>query len=341
MIMKANDFQTPVGLVSGIESPIDQIADWRPNVTQVREAIFKGHVVGSHLGIDVLPRELIERLAPTQDDVELFAEACHDAVRGGRLIDFGDWTNDVIKHAANRGGPLYGRGAIGHPFAKPYVFLHTWEEATSVYLVNPLEPDRLAGGDCECVELSPASIAGEKVLMIGDRIFLQPPPADAPHTVINDYKKYHCSAIPSLWRYMPGAEAINLQAPPNAAAGNVLDPLMTALLILSTRGIARETVSASEKLQKARRKSGKPPIPSYDRVFSAPYITAIQAKRARGHGGPLGGSHASPIGHIRMGHLRTYASGVQVFVRDALVNMSEDAKRAWLTGSRSHYVVKS
>jgi hypothetical protein len=303
--------------------------------------MFRGHVVGCHLGIESLSPALVQQLAPTQDDVELFAEACNDAVRGGRLIDFGDWTNDVIKYAASRGGPLYGRGAIGHPFSQPYVFLHTWEEATSVYLVNPLEPDRLAGGDCEAVELSPAIVSGEKVLMIGDRIYFQPPPPDAPHSVINDYKKYGCYAIPSLWRYMPGAEKINMQEPANAAAGNVLDPLMTALLILSTRGVMRETVAVSEKLQKARRKSGKEPIPPYDRVFSAPYVTAIQARRARGRHEPKGGTHASPIGHLRMGHLRTYASGVQTFVRDALVNMSEDARKAWLTGNRSHYTVKS
>lgn len=326
-------------LVHGFETTVNEVGPWAPIVTQVREAILKGHVVGGHMFHEMLPPALVKRLAPNQQDVEEIAEGCNDAARAGRLIDFGVWTNDVIKHAGNRGGPLYGRGAIGHPFSRSYVFMHTWEESTSVYLVNPLEPDKLAGGDCECIELQPASISGEKVLVISDRIILQPP-ADPEQQ--KDYKKYHCAAIPSLWRYVPGAEAMNGGVEPaNAAAGNVLDPLMTALLILSTRGIQRETVAVSDKLQKARAKNNKPPIPPYDRVFSAPYVTAIQARRARGRVEPKGGTHASPTPHLRMGHVRQYASGVQCFVRDALVNMTEDAKKAWLTGNRSHYSVKA
>jgi hypothetical protein len=53
--------------------------------------------------------------------------------------------------------------------------------------------------------------------------------------------------------------------------------------------------------------------------------------------------------HLRRGHLRTYASGVQTFVRDTIVNVT-DAERADFRarqradsaslGQRSHYVVK-
>lgn len=328
-------YQTERGGVHGFEARLDQLEGWAPVITQVREAILRGYVTGSHMLDRILPPDVM-RLAPSQREVEAMAESAEAAVRAGRLIDFGDWTNDVIKHGGQRGGPLYSRGAIGHPFALPWVFRHTWEHSTAAYLVNPLDRDKLAGGDCECVELQPMKVAGNHMLMIADRMMLTPDPGDT--TV-----KYHCSAIPSVWRYLPDVDEAggnNGLSPAQAAAGNVLDPLMTALLILSTRGIARETVTVPDKLQKARAKNGKPPIPPYDRVFSAPYVTAIQARRARGRAEPKGGTHASPVPHLRMGHPRTYASGVQVFVRDALVNMSDDARRAWITG-RSHYAVKS
>lgn len=334
--------RTAVGLVRGIEARADQVRRWLVTPEGVREAVLKGHIIGAHFGIDLLPRALFERIAPSQDDVERYADRADGAIRSGRLIDFGDWTNDVIKHGGDRGGPMYTKGVLGHPFRDDWMFMHAWDEddgpMISVYLVTPLEPDKPAG-DCEAVELAPMIIDREKVLAIGDRLILEP----ALNTGEIDYRRYHCACIPAIWNYLPGAQAHNGGRPPeNAAAGNVLDPLMTALLILSTRGIDRVTVAASDKLQKARRKNGKPPIPPYDRVHSAPYITAITAKltrRPKGVG--RGGTHASPIPHVRMGHERVYPNGKVSLVRDALVNFNDEARRAWLKGNRSHYVVKS
>lgn len=333
--MKATTHAGSHGPVHGIELDARDLEPWRPVITQVREAMLNRMVVGSDLISDQISPKLRD-LIPSQDRVEVIATGCYEAARAGRLIDFGDWTNEVIKHGGNRGGPLYQRGAIGHPFRQPYVFFHTWEGNSVAYLVNPLEPGNLAGGDCEAIELQPLAFGPERALMIADAMMLEP----MQNVGIVEWSKYHCSAIPSVWRFLPGAEAGNNgMAPANAAAGNVLDPLMTALLILSTRGIDRKTVTVSDKLQNARRKNGKPPIPPYDVVNSAPYVTAIQARRARGRQEPKGGHHASPVPHLRMGHPRTYASGVQIFVRDALINMSAEAKAAFL-GNRSHYTIQ-
>lgn len=332
---------TAVGRVMGFEGDISDLKDWRPTPEGVREVVMMGHVVGAHIGSELMPRDVVRRSAPTQNDVEIFAERADSAIRAGRLIDFGTWTNDVIKFGGNRGGPLYTKGLMGHPFRDDYLFMHGWDmdgiRVVAVYLVTPLEPDKPAG-DCEVIELSPLVMSGERVLAIGDRLILEP----ARNEGVVDYKKYHCSCIPALWRYLPGAESVNPGSPESAAAGNVLDPLMTALMILSTRGIDRMTVKANDKLQRARRKNGKLPIPPYDRVHSAPYITAITAKiERRPKLAGLGGTHASPIAHLRMGHPRVYANGKTSLIADALVNFNDDARRAWLKGSRSHYVVKS
>jgi hypothetical protein len=323
---------------------LHDLDEWNPTPEGVRDAVLVGHVTGSLTYNDsmVLPPE-VARFSPSGRDVDLIAGLCHQAISSGRLIDFGWWTNDAIKHGGVRGGPLYTRGVLGHPFTRPWMYMHRWEgagahTATSVYLVNPLEPD-IPGGDCECIELNPLRYGASTVLMIGDRIFLQP----ARNVTTQEWSKYHCEAIPSPWRCLPGApaEANNNKSPASAAAANVLDPLMTGLLILSTRGIVRERVEASEKLQRARARNRRPPIPPYERVDCALYITAIQARKSRARTVSLGGTHASPIPHLRMGHVRTYASGVTVLVRDALVNMDEATQATWRGSSRSHYVVKS
>jgi hypothetical protein len=326
-------YSTANGPVYGLEADLHDVQPWNPTVAQLRDTVLGGWVVGTGGFLETVLPPAVLKLAPSQDEVEEMAESCHDAIRAGRLIDFGVWTNDVMKYGGKRGGPLYHQGAIGHPFRLPYVFMHSWEGVVIAYLVNPLEPDKTAGGDCEAVELQPVRLQNHAALMLSDRIYLE----TARNVGKQDWNKYHCAAIPSIWRYLGDDD---ISKAPNAAAGNVLDPLMTALLILSTRGIPRETVRADDKLQKARAKNGKPPIPPYERVISAPYVTAIQNRLARGRDISRGGTHASPVGHIRMGHSRTYASGVKTWVRDALVNMTDDAKRAWL-GNRSHYEVKS
>lgn len=337
-MLNPKTYRTANGVVQGIEADMREIEPWRPSIGQIRDCALSGLVVGTGGFLETMLPPSVLRMAPTQDEVEAICEQCHDAIRAGRLIDFGDWTNDVIKYGGKRGGPLYQQGAIGHPFRQPWMFVHTWEGVVVTYLVNPLEPEK-SSGDCETAEIQPIRLGNHKVLMISDRILLETQRNEGK----TDWNKYLCSAVPSIWRYVPGFEGSNNGMDPgSSAAGNVLDPLMTAMLILSTRGIPRETVRAPEKLQKARRKNGKPPIPSYERVMSAPYVTVIQARKARGRDVVgLGGTHASPVAHLRMGHNRTYANGVKTWVRDSLVNFTEEAKLAWRTGNRSHYEVRS
>lgn len=323
--MKLEHFNTPQS------AALEDIEPWQPVVTQVRDAILAHMITGAHFAGAELPPEG-RAMLPTQGDVNGINNLAYEAVSNGRLIDFGEWTNAVIMHGGNRGGPLYTKGVIGHPFRQPYVYMHTWEGETAVYLVNPLEPEK-AAGDCEAIELNPMRVNRRGMLSISDRAVLWPGES-------GDGSKYHCSAMASPWRYLPGAEAINNgMAPVNAAAGNVLDPLMTALLILSTRGIDRHVIAPSDKLQKAREKNRKPPIPPHEAVNSAGYVTAISNRIARGRSESRGGTHASPQPHLRMGHPRTYANGVTTFVRDALVGFSDEARAAFRS-NRSHYVVR-
>jgi hypothetical protein len=332
---KPQMYQTPNGPVLGIDTNVGDIDVWAPSIGKLRDTILAYLCVGTSM-IDNLPVSSAGRaMAPTQAEVEAIADMAGEAVRHGRLFDFAELSNDVIKYGGVRGGALYNRGAIRHPFREPWVFTHTWDShgrmATTVYLVSPLGED--AWGDCEVIELEPMAIRSQHVLMIGDRVLIQPG---------EDHggRKYDARAMPSIWRYLPGAERMNNGgAPEAAAAGNVLDPLMTALLILSTRGVARETVKADAKLQRARAKGGKPPIPPFERIATAAYVTAITHRQLRGRKPSQGGHHASPVAHLRAGHIRNLADGRTTFVRDALVNFTDDAK-AGFTAGRSHYTVR-
>lgn len=334
------------GGVFGIETDIEDFEDAeRFSIQRVRDACMDFRITGVRLPGELL-REGLNMFMATNDEVERVADMAHEAVAAGRLIDFGDIPNKVLMATAKRAGPMYNRRWIGHPFRDPWVFYHTWDGHSAAYLINPLEsdPDLLAG-NVELCELQGMTLHGEFVLLIGDRAMLF---AYNPDDPTQKADKFHVSAVPSVWRVLgamrgepilvgPGANHSN---PIQAAAENVLDPMVTALMILNTRNVDRVTVPAPVKLNKARRAKGRSIIPAYDVVNTKPYVTAIQAGRPSGErGASQGGTHRSPVPHLRMGHPRTYKSGTVSFIRDTLVNF-DDAARANFFRTRSHYSVR-
>jgi hypothetical protein len=66
-----------------------------------------------------------------------------------------------------------------------------------------------------------------------------------------------------------------------------------------------------EKLQKLRRIRSKKPLFTYK-------IITITGKKKQSQ--PRGGTHASPVTHLRRGHWRHYKSGKRSWVEAALIN---------------------
>lgn len=313
--------------VLGVDVRASEFARWHATAAQVREVVLARMVTG--FSMPEAPPEALIRM-PSQNEVEATADMAFEAIVAGRMIDFGDLPNDVMMAGGIRGGSMYEQGALAPPFTDPWVMMHTWADGTSVYLINLLEQESPLGGVTEVCELQPLMFQGNRSLVISDRAILLRPPPGMPVT------KYCCEAAPSSWRYLPGAEMVNNgMAPEEAAAGNVLDPFMTAMLILNTRNVVRETIRADEKLNRARVRSRKPPIPPYDRVHAEGYVSALAA-RARGHSPPQGGTHASPVTHIRMGHWRHYADGRRTLIMDTLVNATPEAREGFKS-TRTHY----
>jgi hypothetical protein len=105
---------------------------------------------------------------------------------------------------------------------------------------------------------------------------------------------------------------------------SVTDPVIAAMLLLATDGVAVDRIPAPDWLNKRRVKAGKPAIPAHWRVRTAEYVTALTAPRRSGVRGD--GHHASPAPHLRRGHPRRLADRT-VWVRDALVNLKDDPGR--------------
>jgi hypothetical protein len=110
-------------------------------------------------------------------------------------------------------------------------------------------------------------------------------------------------------------------------------------VILSLIADARSPVArveAPDKLNKARAKRGKPPIPPYWRI-EPPKPTVLVPNAARDAvATKSGGTHASPRPHERRGHPRHLSGDRTVWVRSARVN----ALIPHLTRDRAYYEIK-
>jgi hypothetical protein len=344
-----------------LETPLQDVRPWTPTVARVRDAIL------SHNYIAMDPPgfpELRSLMSPTQKEVDAMGDDLTAACQGGRFIDFGVVPNTVIQRQGERGARLYARRFIGQPFMTPWIFMHRWEglappgmekwvegrEAVAIYCVQATTDDPC--GQCEVVELEPMTINGRDMLVFGDRALLIECYEEDPDNA--NHGKYYARAVPGIWRVMDAMRRAEdpAQAPEayinaaKGAGGNLLDPLMTALLILNTNGIDRRTIEAPVKLNKQRAKHGKFAIPAYDIINTEPYVTAILRRgQPRVRGEDQGGTHAAPEMHYRMGFDRTLRSGKTSWVRDTLVNATDEARAAFVANRgaqmrRSHYEVR-
>lgn len=77
--------------------------------------------------------------------------------------------------------------------------------------------------------------------------------------------------------------------------------------ILNTRGVGKEVVVPDAKLERARARSGKPPLGKVVRVDSSRYVTALRETQHMEASG-VKGDRRSPRMHLRRGHMRTFAA---------------------------------
>lgn len=129
----------------------------------------------------------------------------------------------------------------------------------------------------------------------------------------------------------------NLQLTHDSLASSLGDGMSVLSLLIATKGIPQRKEVPSPKLQKKRTESKKPLLPTVT------YIDTKFYQRAA-HNTARGGTHASPVPHLRRGHVRSQPFGPKndpkyrdVWIKDQLINcrsMDEVAKR-------DHYEVKT
>lgn len=290
----------------------------RPTVEQIRNVVLAGRFL--------VPSDS----AAMDQDTSLLSsltEAFTLAVAGGRLFDLGHIPNAVIMSESGRASELFEAGYIGHPFREPYAFYHTWDadqvgfmkgsgigDCGSLYVVDPFDMHGASGGVIAegtflVCEAQAVQTLGHNVLFVGD--------AAAGRVGRNaDGRLGYLAKLTrsGMFRRLGPSEG--------AAVANLFDPIMSCLLLLATDGIEVKTVEAPERLNRQRVKAGKPAIPPHYEVKAGAYVTALNARTLR-RSEPKGGHHASPVPHLRRGHIRHLHTGGTTWVRDAVINLKD------------------
>jgi len=108
----------------------------------------------------------------------------------------------------------------------------------------------------------------------------------------------------------------------------VADGVASLSMILATKGVPTELRAPTDKRQRQRVKKKKSLLPAVTHVDTQRYYAAM-SNAEKGH-------HASPVPHLRRGHIRHLASGKNIWVKDTIVNCMSlsDIK------DRDHYEVE-
>lgn len=110
--------------------------------------------------------------------------------------------------------------------------------------------------------------------------------------------------------------------------GSVMDGIVGLSMMLQTRNIKIRTEVPSPKLNKKRVESGKTPLPTVTHVNASHYFEAMKNTAQKG-------THASPVPHLRRGHVRHYENGHTIWIKDTIVNARSVSEL-----QRDHYEVK-
>lgn len=228
-------------------------------------------------------------------------------VSEGRMIDFGFIPNSVIKHESAHCRSMFELGELPHPY-DTWLGLSSWE-----------------GGSC-AYHVSPHPIQTDETLMI--EIYGVTLPSGVSVVLIYDIVSIKVESVgntrlsPSFMKFPDGHVQSQLELSNRGA--NSLDPLVTMLRLLADASVPITHTETPVKLNKARAKIGKFPIPGHSVVHTRDYVAAFTTHR--GKHASKGGHHASPIAHWRRAHARHLSSGKIVSVRSSKVNWRDPAE---------------
>jgi hypothetical protein len=129
---------------------------------------------------------------------------------------------------------------------------------------------------------------------------------------------------------LPGRNGLTKEQLEDALSGTIY-PL--AIAILNTRGCTIGFKRAPRLENQRRSKKGQRPLPAHYRVDAAEYITALGGTSPARE---AGGTHASPIPHLRRAHERVLADGRRIWIPSALVNVRSEGDIAFVERRRGY-----
>ena len=237
-----------------------------------------------------------------------------EAVDLGHMIWLGDLPVDIkkLEKDAQRGLSLFAEQLINHPFGDtPYVFAANFVFVrdgvmSRTGVITVAAPNDNWGPDSETGE-TPRGLVLDTYL----------PARYSDGLDLELANSTNCGLYLSGWRFGPNGE------PHAGAVGSTLAIGLWGygLQMINTENVPIEKVVTSPKLAKARARNRKPQLPDYYVVQSREYVTTL-ARHGRVEAAPAGGgTHASPIAHVRRGHKRYIGPDRErfVWVRDCLV----------------------
>lgn len=121
-----------------------------------------------------------------------------------------------------------------------------------------------------------------------------------------------------------GTSGLSREQTEDALSGTIY-PL--AIAILNTRGCSIDHKQAPKLENHRRTRMGQQPLPAHYRVDATEYITALGGTSPARN---AGGTHASPIPHLRRAHERVLADGRRIWIPSALVNVRSEGDIAFV-----------
>lgn len=251
-----------------------------------------------------------------------------------QIFDFGQVEDIKIKEEAMRAGPLIGEGFLNLPYQ-------------SVIYCYTLIPDLLEVPELEYTAIKFCSLACN---VVPERWAKKPGPGPlflAADFMFVDPQKFHSKS--KYVMMLAGGVAFQSNAETCKWSGNVIDRptrdemfgisrdnclvsiadgIASLSMMLATKGVLVKRDEPTQKQQKARVKKGRPLLSVVTYVEAQRYYAAMENVE-KGH-------HASPVPHLRRGHIRCLDENRKVWVRDTIVN----CKRLSDLQERDHYEVK-
>jgi len=239
-------------------------------------------------------------------DAAFLKDLIHRAVAEGRMIDFGYLPNAIIKTEAVRSRKMFEAGEFVHPYDS-WLATSAWEGGFNGYYFCP-HPEW--EGAILVVELYGILMpTGDPAILVYDMVSIKVEGPD--RTIVSP-------AFAKSPEMMTDEEL-------RARGSNSLDPLVIMLRLLADASIPIIAKEEPVRLNKARAKTGKFPIPGHTLVNTRDYVAHFMHPKS-GRGDDKGGHHASPISHYRRAHLRHLVSGAVIKVKSAKINWRDTAE---------------